>query len=246
MKDKIITIIYLSLIFILDIIEFIKSKICALKHKIGLKLVGFVIFITVFGAIYPQIAVSRVNSAYMGISIMSPNITPNPLNFELKSGLSSSFFTGDIKYERENGNYYHGYYFKTEKTKIKTKYDLLKIFDGISGEIHIDEASKISNQTIYKNLLNLYDLDLIMIRLSGNWKYWKWEGPFAGIKFSLSTDVNTFELSYDTNFESYKLYGKLKRKFMMDRFYFSPLIKYYQDNVSRNFQVKTEVGIQFR
>jgi hypothetical protein len=182
--------------------------------------------------------------AYMAVSLRSGRIEPEKKDYELTGGFSGQYGVFDTKYEKENGEYYRGLYIRTTETRVKNpKEEILKIFDGISSELTINEATNTNSQYIYKNLFN--GIDILKVRLTNQWTHWKDQRIMLGAELDFSNIYGTTtRIQYDSNFFDRKILRiQVSSKIMEKKLYIEPKIIINRYNYKANdWQFKTEVG----
>lgn len=183
--------------------------------------------------------------AFMAFSMRTPKITPNPTDYEFTGGFEGQYGLAGAKFERENGEFYRGVHIKTEETNIDySKEVVLKVIDGVSAELIINEAVEGMNyQYIYKNLLGDQNAK---IRLTNQWTYWKDSRLMLGCLVKIVKDETALEINYDTNFEDRHITRLLlSTKFKANKFYVQPKYVLNMYDNRKDFQFKIEVGVVF-
>jgi len=185
-------------------------------------------------------------SAFIALSMRNPKLVPNKTDFEVTGGLDSKITLLEAKYERESGGYYYGLHVLTKETKIDySRETVLKLLDGISGEININEATQTNKEYLYKTLYTPKYLPFIF-RMTNEWTYWKDYRLMLGCATDIESEKIYINLQYDTNFEDrHTTRIAIATKLIYNKYYVQPKIIYNIYDNEKEWQMKTEVGYIF-
>lgn len=171
-------------------------------------------------------------SGLLSLSLRTARVQPNPTDYEIKGGLKTVAFQTEVKYERENGEYYRGLAVKTEPLKIKM------LSKGLSGEINIDEADGINRQYIYYTLLGGRSFRL---RTTNNWDNWGCHQLLIGAVADIELGNFRGAFQLDSNLEHSIFRNKISCDLIKeDDWYISPFVKYESYDGKKLWQVKVE------
>lgn len=208
----------------------------------------------IVGFLYGTAQASEISSAYFSYSLRTPKTDVKALDYEIAGGMTGEKYLNVLsaKYERENGEYYRGLTLITQKSNIKSKYDVLNLLDAVSASINIDESVNLSEQLLIKDLTDLYGL--FQLRLTNKWTQWRYVTPLLGAKIDFSTvpmyipglSGTESYITYDTNFNTLHTWNLVyKIKWDFGKFYISPNLEYRLSEDVKYIQFKNEVGISF-
>lgn len=135
-----------------------------------------------------------------GLSIQSPNVKPNPFNYEVSGGVEYSYINHSGEYwgwyERENGEEYIG-------IDITQKYQPWRYME-LSGDVMIRGAQDIEKASV--SVAGVV-LKFGRVGLSGSWDHWEVEPTaFIGV---VSKYLNGRADFYRKGFESATVSAKL-------------------------------------
>lgn len=173
----------------------------------------------------------------LGLSIRTPNVQPNPIDYEVSFGLESDFsnkgtIDGWVWYERENGFYYKG-------IDIVSKYYPISFLE--SGVFYIDRQA----QSIYRFGGNVGLIFGKFFR-SGVLQVWDKKIPvFAGYLGLKSKYINGKINLYDEGLEGGNVQIKIPIKYKS--FMVTPLYNYRIDRSKNEYmQGKLVVSYLFK
>lgn len=184
-----------------------------------------------------------MKSAYFSYSLRTPKIG-SKLDYEVSGGITLKKYLDVVagSMERDSSAIYHSLTLLTHKSKVNTKYEVLNLFNDVSGEIKINESFDLNEQLLIKELTNVYEI--FQLRLINKWDTWKYITPLLGAKVDLDVGPTVTNISYDTNFRDERIFNfRYKVRWNMNTTYIEPKLIYRKATDSSFVQSKIEIGV---